>query len=783
MTANNSVVVWLDKEVSSTNDSTLFTKKQQYDEMTIIETLQHPHCMVLRLPMMEKCIQHLRNHKYVVSALKLFIKIIELYPKYSHGVSEVLQDAIIGEFHERNLLHHFFDDVQYFKQMKINSDNTNEKYSKVCNFRLKETSIDPVIIIVTAFIRHHEMQCNTKFIPSEIIPIIIQYYTPSLNDTKQRLYFLQHICSNNHNIKLSQRNINIFWDAFIVNALTLQERNAAFVKLKNMVHAGRSLRYIYLKKGVGEMLFDKMIQYIDAKNISEAMYKCFERYFVFVNCQKWFLQMCSSNTLIVNNYHNLVGLDMLWQIIISCKNDFIHQQSALLINKFTPESETEISRIRGDILSKLMDKLANNLKNMHNNSTSERILSSLHYFLDGSECHGIGGLRPHEALHKGKKYELIVIDKSNYNGYGTPQQVIISIHENDSLWDLRVIIGKETNTYPELVKIYRELQSQCISHNRNSLSMKQLNINPMDIIVCMKKDHKSMRVPLITGAPAILVKKANDALTTIFSYFATNEDGSMSAADLRKYILTCGAGENSASQTRIQGIFTKYGTGENIYKNILKDRLSLEGFLNFYQQACVDRPDHVWNDLYVFKYRYNLRHEDEEIFPESLPRYMLATNNKYFDILTEKCLQSNDNKIKQMAWRLILRLPTNPTRKKEFIGLCHIEKVDWKKVLPRNNLFKFVYGVLICESLVIGKDVNWKNLFLKQKGFEYLGNTLLSFKSVVSHEMNEHEEIKFESAQQLACNSVLRMSKSFERDALSVKEKKLMKLLQTIDWT
>ena len=34
--------------------------------------------------------------------------------------------------------------------------------------------------------------------------------------------------------------------------------------------------------------------------------------------------------------------------------------------------------------------------------------------------------------------------------------------------------------------------------------------------------------------------------------------------------------------------------------------------MNFYRQACIDRPDHVWNDLKIFKYGNDLKIEQPE---------------------------------------------------------------------------------------------------------------------------------------------------------------------------
>eukprot|EP01084_Bolivina_argentea_P320328 555774_1 len=504
----------------------------------IKECLSSIFSQELRLPTMQKCIENITKHKSVCSSLQLLVKIIELYPTTTHMSNEPVRWTIIGHLHdEAKLLDHFFNNIKYFKE---NINNINEIKAK-----------------------------NKLY----------------LNEIKERLQFLQYVLSNNHTIKLNEKYANILWESFIVNALIQKERELTFNSFKKMVHSGRPIKYIYLQEKVPEILFtNHIMKDIKIINMTQPAYECFERYFQFVNCQKNFLQMLENNKqFMVNNYDNLIGLDLLWQIAILCKNDIVHQKSIAMINKLcnkvTAELKSEIGRIRADILNKIMNKLSNSL-NMHSaaNTTAERILSLLHHFLNGSECRGLRGLRPHEALYKGQNYEIIVINKINFNGYGKPPQISISIHENDSLWDLRVAIAAAVDTFPELVKVY--FGGKCFREDKNSLSMQQLNINANDTIHCMKKDQKSMRIPLLTGIPARLVQKAKDSLSMMFHQFATNEDGTMSEQDCRKYILHCGAGDVSASHNRIQGIFTQHG--------LFNDRLSLPGFWSFYRSACMD---------------------------------------------------------------------------------------------------------------------------------------------------------------------------------------------------
>ena len=120
------------------------------------------------------------------------------------------------------------------------------------------------------------------------------------------------------------------------------------------------------------------------------------------------------------------------------------------------------------------------------------------------------------------------------------------------------------------------------------------------------------RVPLIMGTPSRLVEPLQDALKSIFEQFATNEDDTMSVNDLKKYILYCDAGKISVPNEIIQGIFDKHGTETYTTIDEHQDTFSYQGFLNFYRQACIDRPDDVWNDLKVFKYGNDLKIEKME---------------------------------------------------------------------------------------------------------------------------------------------------------------------------
>lgn len=170
----------------------------------------------------------------------------------------------------------------------------------------------------------------------------------------------------------------------------------------------------------------------------------------------------------------------------------------------------------------------------------------------------------------------------------------------------------------QLRKRIKKKQGKCHSrakYVKKQMAEQQLNTAwDQSMVSWQKQDDKMKRVPLITGTGpnSTLVEPAKAALEDMFKQSASNPDGTMSSTDMRNYILKCCKEiypwtlvENAASPERIERIFKWYmpeGNGKC---------WNLEAFLEWYFVACLERLDHVWNDLSVFNYGYDLRKEDK----------------------------------------------------------------------------------------------------------------------------------------------------------------------------
>lgn len=222
-------------------------------------------------------------------------------------------------------------------------------------------------------------------------------------------------------------------------------------------------------------------------------------------------------------------------------------------------------------------------------------------------------------------------------------------------------IALQTKTFPELVIIINSNKNY-LNDEKNSYTISSLGFyNHYKILVYPKLFPMNNRISLIEGNPPQLIPQCYQALKEIFLEFVTNSDNTMSYSDMKNYIITCGASESSASLSRIEQIFKQHGN--------LNDRLDLNGFINFYRAACLDRIKIVWNDLIRFNYRYDLKKQSDIRIKEefllfksnikNLPRYIISSNLNYFLLLFNDCLQLNDYSIILATWNLLLRLPTN----------------------------------------------------------------------------------------------------------------------------
>lgn len=93
--------------------------------------------------------------------------------------------------------------------------------------------------------------------------------------------------------------------------------------------------------------------------------------------------------------------------------------------------------------------------------------------------------------------------------------------------------------------------------------------------------------------------------------------------------------------------------------------------MEFYGEACAERPHVVWKNLHAYRYRNDLKKIDEvdnELIDEnSLPRAILANHPSFFDYMFK--LLDEEKDIAVEVWRMLNRLPASETIMQRIVNL------------------------------------------------------------------------------------------------------------------
>eukprot|EP01083_Nonionella_stella_P297042 1008984_1 len=456
-------------------------------------------------------------------------------------------------------------------------------------------------------------------------------------------------------------------------------------------------------------------------------FNLFSHCFIVVNQHIKALQCLTSppriSSIVILDYEHLIGVDILWNIIIHCHDEAITKEASNIYNTLSTFLSDDTKHQTTDIRTKTLSQIMNSLQNMHEIEPKVSLLRFLHNLLDASELRGLRGLKKHSALISGDAMDIKIINAIDYTGYGAPPQLMMRMNEYDTLWKLKEkMTTKATRAVtPDMVRVHRKGLQLAV----NSKTLVDYGIDEHSILRCSQRDHRSLRLPLLTtDNPAQLQPKCVAALTEIWNEFATHEVNGklmMDYQDMKQYILSCGAGENSAQRSRVNAIFTQHNQGSND-----TNFWGLEGFLSFYRQACLDRVDHVWNDLEVQGFRYDLKkvisvdidNKENEFDREALCGYTISAKDEWFSGLCGECAHENAT-IRELASELIFRIPTNPSIEQ---AVCDV-KSDWNKWMKLDDVDMMMYYALIWESMVFGDTRNdeWIASFIRdKKGFDYL---------------------------------------------------------------
>jgi len=257
-----------------------------------------------------------------------------------------------------------------------------------------------------------------------------------------------------------------------------------------------------------------------------------------------------------------------------------------------------------------------------------RCIKLLNCLLNTSEAHGIDldchpTSQPHGARVISKLVDITVWWIYDRRLQGKRTRLRLSrVHTHSTLWQVRRAVASHAEIDPRLIELRH--RSRILPALLNSATLGSLGLvetgdmsgltagtGPMRggsyIFHATKlRIAEEHRAPLLDDRQR-MTPGLQRAIENVFRRFATGSAARgmgakvMGFADLKRYMTRCGV-DASACDDEVQEMLRSNGDGSVV---------NLRGFMQFYMDACLGRPDDVWEDLTVHGYRHDLTHISE----------------------------------------------------------------------------------------------------------------------------------------------------------------------------
>jgi ubiquitin carboxyl-terminal hydrolase 34 len=676
-----------------------------------------------RLNVMIQCVEKIRENISTVQCLKIIKKLLVNFANQATTTDPLTRDSVIEILiKQHEILTAFFDNLHYFKQIAA------QIVAKLAN---PETLADMLVVDRTTYKENIE----------------------------ERLNFLHTFLSTSTHFTLTQRQMDALWDSLLKNALCSAERDCFMKWLSEVTESQSQGKKIFDDSDVFEFFRQKVGNPSnDYHGLTSEGFKVFKSYFLLVNVSlqkllqfpKHYFYSSSSGAYSTypstgNNYstenqpkefeysiivppYELEGMECLRKLLFEVQADKVLDQAfEFFIMLYDCSNIRQIEDLI-EIRKEYIEYLLTHLRDSTDISYKLRALYLLRNFMEECEKQGTAGLKPHGAMLKGDLHNIIVLNQVSYypNKPEIPKKLEFKLHSNTTFWELRSLVGKKVKLLPDEFRLTRSFPHKDIKDSENGKTLNDLRIRPTETLVVYKKSSNIPRANLLDSEQTLLTQP-KAIFTSMFYKFADSE-GRMSAEGCAAFTNSCTGDQCKASDRRIQDFFTNYDDDNDGY-------LTLDNFLEFYRQACINRISTVWSNIYAYHYNNELRSyldiDNERTDVRTIPGYIITQSKKHFDLLFEIL---NIPELANEAWNLVVKLPTNSEIYNKLLRL----EDDWESLFDPTSKHRLLYSLQIIESFM--EDVHeenpeimethreWKRNFLVKGGFQSLYRILLAIR-------------------------------------------------------
>mmetsp|Transcript_8203 Transcript_8203/g.16159 ORF Transcript_8203/g.16159 Transcript_8203/m.16159 type:complete len:2815 (-) Transcript_8203:1874-10318(-) len=668
-----------------------------------------------RQSVLNNCADKIRENSAVIFSIKVIKKILESYPVTATQVDPLNREAIIDlSVREHQVLIAFFDNLAHFK---IQSKAFRDRY-------LEEHPTSTVLAMDQAL-------KSTDFGDG---------WTYS-EEVTERLNFLLQVLTDSRNY-LPMHSMETLWKHFFTNAICESEQDI-FLKWLNDISASQARGYSVFDDSEVHIFFrhhiaDSINEFI---SLSGKAFKVFSSFFLLANISLKRLRkvnyfISSQESPGYYSYYNAIELpdpELFEYKSIAKPSELEGMDSLRTICLTAPESQAEeaieflnmiydnLDDALGPQIVEIRQELIDYCLTAINHGellTTKRALRLLKQFIEESEKRGTGSLQPYSCLLKGEVHKITVTNAITYvvNNTEIPKKIELTVYSSTTLWQVRQLISQKARVLWDQLRVVRNIPRVELKDSDNCKTMSELRIRSSEGFTVIRRPSNLPRVGLLNPEGGV-----SDQMQKIvkrwYRQFAEEPDR-MSQEACAKFTNSC-LGEPTKNISRIKEIFADYDSDRDGF-------LTEADFTEFYLHACINKPQVVWTNVYAHNYRNDLKnYEDgpEALDEGALPAYMLTQSQEKLDKLFESL---NWPEVADLAWELLIKLPTNPVLYKQTLSLDQLQEL-----FGTPSPYKLLYVLQIVQSLLEDQtDTEWHTSFVLRGGFDALLKIILSAETV-----------------------------------------------------
>lgn len=332
-----------------------------------------------KLKCLEKCIEQLKDNKWVIVSMRQIREILQQYPEMIPGSFQT--NRLVNYSQHNNSSNQNLSNNSNLLLNNLNSTTLNPTTTAHYSPNSSETQLlthnltgnigcfyRPDIIsklqkeyslisMITANlanyyenIRYLLKEGNNEFIDPE--SILTDGRFNHITQIQERLNFMKYLLKEGQ-LWLCSSQAETIWKCLAQNSVFECDREICFKWFSKLMTEDPDL-----EPDMNKAFFVNYITKLDPKLLTDSGIRCFERFFKNVNLK--YNRLIQKRHFFLTESLDLIGLDYLWKIVTFANEDIVEKAILLLKDIYIhlgPQLKLEQSAIHADLISSCMDKL------------------------------------------------------------------------------------------------------------------------------------------------------------------------------------------------------------------------------------------------------------------------------------------------------------------------------------------------------------------------------------------------------------------------------------------